>query len=148
MDNHLEEVKDLLDDDDITRNDIERYMDSILHEIEGLDDVKDACDRAYRDAETSGIEKDIMENIMSYVREQCEELHLNLNKSLFDLIDGDNHSVPIITGRIGDFMNSVDDLELEDYDHDIIGDGFDYEYFPTALKEHLSEVIGKPDSEE
>lgn len=148
MKNHLEEIKELLDEDDITRNDIESNIDIILNDIEGLDDVKDACNMAFRDAETSGIEKEIMDNIMSYVREQCEGFHLKLNKPLFELIDGDNSSVPIMTSQIGDFMNSVVDFELEDYDYDIYGDGFDDGYFPTALKEHLIDVIGKPDSEE
>ena len=113
MNNHLDEVQELLDDDDeITRNDIERNIDEILENIDELDELKSAFRMAEEDGSRSEVEGNIVKNISSFIEDNCDKLHLSMNKPLFSLIDGES-VVPIQGNDVMAFVESIEDFELD-----------------------------------
>lgn len=148
MDNHLGEVEELLDDDEITRSDIERNIDDILENIEDLDDLKSAFNMADEDGSRSGAESNIMSTIMSFIEEHCQELQLSIHKPLFEMIDKNAYTATLSLDDAVSFAESIEDFELGNIDSGIDLGVMDYDYLKTVLKDHIGEAIGRPRSDE
>jgi len=144
MNNHLDEVQDLISDDDITRSDIERNIDEILENIEDLDDLKTAFRMAEEDGSRSEVEGNIVKKVNSFIEDNCDALHLLMNKPLFSVIDGES-TVPIKDNDVMAFVESIEDFELDTMDVDIDLGVMDYEHLEEQLKEHIGEAIGYPE---
>lgn len=142
LSNYRSEIEEILDDEDITRNDVERGLNEIM-EADLIDDTKEAFNNAYRDATESYVMGQITEQVLYYINDQARELNLAMSKTLFDLIDGDP-SLPIDGNDMAAFFESVEDFELENFDDSIDFDGTDNDYMVSILKEQLKDIIGEP----
>lgn len=144
-DNHLDEVQEILDDDEVSREDIENNLNEILENIDELDELKSAFRMAEEDGTRSEVEGNIAKSVSSFIEENCDKLHLSMNKPLFSLIDGDS-TVPIKDNDVVSFVESIEEFELDRMDVDIDLGVMDYDHLEEQLKEHIGEAIGYPEN--
>lgn len=151
MSNYIDEVREVLINDDeffedgeITTRDIENNLNEILRDIDELDELRMAFVMGEEDATRSEVESNIVKDITTFISDQCDALHLSMNKPLFSLIDGES-TVPIKDNDVMAFVESIEDFELDTMDVDIDLGVMDYEHLEEQLKEHIGEAIGYPE---